>query len=173
MTRFFIEASPYGDPMWRGAYPEFTYPNQSKKPPAKPDARVYQAPNLTLPHGMNSQRLGGRLGLLNTLDEQRAKLEASASVVGYDSNRQQAISLLTDHKIRHALDVTNADTAMQERYGANSFGWSLLMAKRLVKAGLIWYRLTLGIMKHGIRMVTHFIASKRNSSHQLTACFVP
>ena len=141
---FFIEASPYGDPMWRGAYPEFTYPNQSKKPPAKPDARVYQAPNLTLPHGMNSQRLGGRLGLLNTLDEQRAKLEASASVVGYDSNRQQAISLLTDHKIRHALDVTNADAAMQERYGANSFGWSLLMAKRLVKAGVNMVQVNLG-----------------------------
>ena len=54
---------------------------------------------LTLPHGMNSRRLGGRLGLLNTLDGQREKLENSANVLGYDSNRQQAISLLTDHKI--------------------------------------------------------------------------
>ena len=130
--------------MWRGAYPEYTYPNQSKKPPAKADARVYQAPNLTLPHGMNSRRLGGRLGLLNTLDGQREKLENSANVLGYDSNRQQAISLLTDHKIRHAVDVTNADEKTQERYGANSFGWSLLMAKRLVKAGVNMVQVNLG-----------------------------
>ena len=46
---FFIEASPYGDPFWRGAYPEYTFPNQSKKPPKSPDERVYQAPNLSLP----------------------------------------------------------------------------------------------------------------------------
>ena len=38
----FIEASPYGDPMWRGAYPEFTFPNVAKKPPANPDRRVFR-----------------------------------------------------------------------------------------------------------------------------------
>src|SRR4029078_8489589 len=36
---FFIETSPYGDPMWRGAYPEYTFPNQSRNPPANPDDR--------------------------------------------------------------------------------------------------------------------------------------
>ena len=44
---WFIEASPYGNPFWRGAYPEYTFPNESKKPPATPDDRVYQAPNLS------------------------------------------------------------------------------------------------------------------------------
>ena len=42
---FFIEASPYGDPFWRGAYPEYTFPNTSKKPPETLNDRVYQAPN--------------------------------------------------------------------------------------------------------------------------------
>ena len=32
---FFIEASPYGNPFWRGAYPEFTFANETKKPPAE------------------------------------------------------------------------------------------------------------------------------------------
>ena len=43
---FFIEASPYGNPFWRGAYPEFTFPNLTKKPPEGRDERVYQAPSL-------------------------------------------------------------------------------------------------------------------------------
>src|SRR5262249_58983222 len=53
----FIEASPYGNPMWRGAYPEYTFPNSSRQPPATPDDRVFQAPNITPSPGMTSDPL--------------------------------------------------------------------------------------------------------------------
>src|SRR5262249_40509648 len=53
----------------------------------------------------------------------------------FDHDRQSAISLLADPKVRQAIDVTHADAQDQERYGRNSFGWSLLMAFRLVEAG--------------------------------------
>jgi hypothetical protein len=141
---FFIEASPYGDPMWRGAYPEYTFPNQTKKPPAAPDARVYQAPSLTLPAGLDRRRLRGRFGLLAHLDRQRRELEQSAELHDYDRNRQAAVSLLADGKIRDAIDVTHAEDAVQERYGRNSYGWSLLMAFRLVEAGVPLVQVNLG-----------------------------
>jgi len=133
---FFIEASPYGNPRWRGAYPEYTFPSSSIKPPKTPDARVYQAPSLSLPEGMNFRRLNSRIGLLQTIDQQRRALEQSASVQDYDRHRESAISLLADPTIRNAFDVTKADDKIQERYGRNSFGWSLLMAYRLVEAGV-------------------------------------
>ena len=141
---FFIEASPYADPMWRGAYPEYTFPNQTKKPPKQPDARVYQAPNLKLPHSLTTNRLGDRLSLLNHIDDQRRALERSANVQGYDGQRQRVISMLTDPVVRKAFDVTNADPKTQEKYGANSFGWSILMAYRLVKAGVNMLQVNLG-----------------------------
>jgi len=141
---FFIEASPYGDPMWRGAYPEYTFPNQAKKPPKDPDARVYQAPNLKLPHGMTSGRFRGRLGLLDSIDQQRRDLERSATVQGYDAQRERVVSMLVDPKVRRAFDVTSASPKMQERYGANSFGWSLMMAYRLVEAGVNLVQVNLG-----------------------------
>ena len=141
---FFIEASPYGDPMWRGAYPEYTFPNLSKKSPKQPDQRVYQAPNLKLPHEMTSGRFGNRLDLLNSLDQQRKHLEESATVQSYDRQRHRVISMLADQKVRRAFDVTNADARTQERYGANSFGWSLLMAYRLVEAGVNLVQVNLG-----------------------------
>ncbi len=141
---FFIEASPYADPMWRGAYPEYTFPNQSKKPPKQADARVYQAPNLKLPHSLTTNRLGERLSLLNHIDDQRRALERSANVQGYDGQRQRVISMLTDPVVRKAFDVTNADPKTQEKYGANSFGWSILMAYRLVKAGVNMLQVNLG-----------------------------
>ena len=141
---FFVEASPYGDPMWRGAYPEFTFANQTKKPPDSPDARVYQAPNLKLALDMNLKRLDARLQLLNSIDDQRKQLDQSGEAQAYDRERQSAIDMLIDGRVRSAFDVTRTDLKIQERYGRNSFGWSLLMAYRLVVAGVPLVQVNLG-----------------------------
>jgi hypothetical protein len=141
---FFIEASPYGNPFWRGAYPEFTFPNETKKAPKEPDARVYQAPNITLSPDLNLGRVNNRISLLNELDRQRSELERSAAAQSYDDHRQSAISLLAAKEVRRAFDVTNADQETQIRYGRNSFGWSLLMAFRLVEAGVNLVQVNLG-----------------------------
>jgi hypothetical protein len=141
---FFIEASPYGNPFWRGAYPEYTFPNQTKKPPASLDDRVFQAPSLTLSPGMSVGRLHNRTEMLRELDRQRGDLERSAMSLRFDRHRESAISLLASPGVRHAFDVTKADEKTQERYGRNSFGWSLLMAFRLVEAGVNLVQVNLG-----------------------------
>lgn len=141
---FFIEASPYGNPFWRGAYPEYTFANETKKPPASADDRVFQAPNITLSPDMSLGRITSRVDLLADLDRQRGVLEQSAGTQRYDEHRQSAISLLAAPEVRRAFDVTRADAKMQERYGRNSFGWSLLMAYRLVEAGVNLVQVNLG-----------------------------
>ena len=141
---FFVEATAYGDPFWRGAYPEYTFHQLPKQDATTPTPTVFQAPNLKLAAGMNRRRLDGRLNLLGTIDEQRRSLEQSAEVVQYDRQRQSAVSLLASQDIRRAFDVTNADAKTQERYGCNSFGWSLLMAYRLVEAGVNLVQVNLG-----------------------------
>jgi Protein of unknown function (DUF1501) len=140
----FIEASPYGNPLWRGAYPEYTFPNSAKQPPRTPDARVFQAPNITLSPGLSAERLTGRLDLLREVDAQRHSLESAATTQSFDQHRQSAISLLADPRVRRAFDVTRADPRTQERYGRNSFGWSLLMAFRLAEAGVNMIQVNLG-----------------------------
>lgn len=141
---FFIEASPYGDPFWRGAYPEFTFANQTKLPPKSPDSRIYQAPNIALSPDLSLGRVNRRVELLSELDRQRNDLERSAASQSYDEHRQSAISLLASPGVRKAFDVTNADEPTQLRYGRNSFGWSLLMAFRLVQSGVNLVQVNLG-----------------------------
>ncbi len=141
---FFIEATNYGDPFWRGAYPEYTFHQLPKKDPTSTTPTVFQAPNLKLAVGMNSKRLNGRLDLLGSLNAQRDELEQSADVVQYDRQRQSTVSLLASKNIRWAVDVTKADAKTQQRYGRNSFGWSLLMAYRLVKSGVNLVQVNLG-----------------------------
>ena len=71
-------------------------------------------------------------------------MQQRAERTDYDRFRQAAISLLADPAVKRAMDVTNAAVDEQERYGRNSFGWSLLMAKRLVEVGVNLIQVNLG-----------------------------
>ena len=76
--------------------------------------------------------------------KQQRHLEETASGGDYDRIRQSVISLMADSKVREAFDVRKADPKILERYGDNSFGWSLLMARRLVEAGVNLVQVNLG-----------------------------
>jgi hypothetical protein len=136
-----VEASPY-EPLAYGAYPEYEFDHQQRPLPAK--KRHFQAPNLSLPEDLAANRFGRRLDLLALVDRQRRDLEGLANVEHFDQFRQGVVSMLTDPKVRHAFDVTRADVKTQDRYGRNAFGWSLLMARRLVEAGVNLVQVNLG-----------------------------
>ena len=46
--------------------------------------------------------------------------------------------------MRHAFDVRTADPKTLARYGDNSFGWSLLMTRRLVETGVNMVQVNMG-----------------------------
>ena len=137
---WFVEASPFNGTTY-GAYPEFGFHHE--RGAEQPDFD-FQAPNLALPEDLGKPRLAGRLNLLKVVEQQRRRLERAAEIEEFDRHRQQAISLLADSKTQRAFDVQNADARTLERYGANSFGWSLLMAYRLVEAGVNLVQVNLG-----------------------------
>lgn len=138
---WFIEASPFNAKTY-GAYPDYEFHFVSGREHSK--NLVFQAPNLSLPEGLTRSRLGVRRELLDLIESQRRDLERFATTENFDRSRQGAISLLTDNNIQRAFDVTHADAKVQERYGRNAFGWSLLMAKRLVEAGVNLVQVNLG-----------------------------
>jgi hypothetical protein len=138
---WFIEASPF-DPLGYGAYPEYGFDHQER--PNRPKEKVFQAPSLALPEGMARGRLDDRLSLLQRIDAQRRGLERAANVGSFDAFRQGAVAMLVDPRVRTAFDVTRAPEKVQERYGRNAFGWSLLMARRLVEAGVNLVQVNLG-----------------------------
>lgn len=135
-----IQASPFQTAAY-GAYPEFSFDHQQRD---KKDPRLFQAPQLNLPEGLGMKQVQGRLQLLETLRHQRQTLAGFAETQQFDRLRQDAISLLTDPKIHKTLDVTHADPQDLDRYGRNSFGWSLLMARRLVASGVNLVQVNLG-----------------------------
>ncbi|MEO8496025.1 MAG: DUF1501 domain-containing protein [Planctomycetota bacterium] len=104
---------------------------------------IFDVPTLTLPDGGYS-RFAGRIGLLDYIHQQQRSLVRLAEVGKFDRQRQQAANVLADPTTSSAFDIENADDATQQRYGKNKFGLSLLMAKRLVEAGVKYVQVNLG-----------------------------
>src|SRR4029078_13152409 len=63
---------------------------------------------------------------------------------GLDQYREAAASLLTNSKVRDAFSLEKVSAAQLDRYGRNSFGWSLLMARRLLETGISLVQVNLG-----------------------------
>lgn len=138
---WFIEASPFCSTSY-GAYPEYEFDHIAGE--RVKSGLKFQAPNLNLPDQMITSRMDRRLEMLRTLEEQHQQLDTAATVGAFSQYRQAAVSLLLDPKVKSAFDVTQADPSIQDRYGRNSFGWSCLMARRLVKAGVGLVQVNLG-----------------------------
>lgn len=138
---WFIEASPY-NPKSYGAYPDYEF--HFVRGRERNNDLKFQAPNLSLPQDLSRLRLADRDGLRAMLDQQRRGLDQAASTASFDRHRQAAISLLTDSSVQRAFDVHNAEPKTLDRYGRNAFGWSLLMARQLVQAGVNLVQVNLG-----------------------------
>ena len=57
---FIIQSTQYGDPFWRGAYPEYTFHQLPKINPTSEPPKVFQAPKLNLLAELSKQRFDSR-----------------------------------------------------------------------------------------------------------------
>src|SRR5262249_50503749 len=142
---WFIETTdkPHAYHAYSGAFPRYLFDLHKGRPSDKDDWR-FEVANLTLPEGILGPRQRQRLTLLGLVERQQRQLDETAAVASYDRIRQSALSLLTSPQVRHAFDVRKSDPRTLARYGDHSFGWSLLMARRLVEAGVNLVQVNLG-----------------------------
>lgn len=140
-----IEATdkPHAYHSYSGAFPTYLF-NLHKGELADKLNWRFEVPNISLPEGVLEPRFRERMELLNVVEEQRRQLQERPAFAAYDSARESAMSLMADPKIRQAIDVRKADPKILERYGDNSFGWSLLMARRLVEVGVNLVQVNMG-----------------------------
>lgn len=100
-----------------------------------PAAKEYRPLSLTIPKGLNPKRMGERLSLAKQLEFKTEMLEESLAR-RFDHLQKSAYELVVDGKVRHALDLNQEPDSLRDRYGRNRFGQSLLLARRLVEAGV-------------------------------------
>ncbi len=128
---------------YSGAFPNYLF-NLHDGVASDKDGWKFEVPFLSLQEGILEKRFRNRLALLKTIDQQRRELDQAANVANYSRIQQGVVSLMNDPKVRSAFDVRHADPKVLDRYGDNSFGWSLLMARRLIEAGVNMVQVNLG-----------------------------
>jgi len=101
-----------------------------------PQDAAFAVAELQLREGINADRLDDRKSLLASVNRQRAELAWLAETFGLTSQQHTAFHMLTSGKIAEAFSIHREPKAMRERYGRHKFGQSLLLARRLVEAGV-------------------------------------
>lgn len=86
--------------------------------------------------GLPPLRLKQRQSLLRQVEEQFAAAQRGEAVKLYDGYQQQAFELLTSSKAREAFAIEQEPATIRDKYGRHSWGQSVLLARRLVEAGV-------------------------------------
>ncbi|MCP4512942.1 MAG: DUF1501 domain-containing protein [Fuerstiella sp.] len=100
-----------------------------------PSKKDYRPLSLSPPDGVSGSRMTMRIDLSRQLDSAAAFLEREVSQ-RHDHLQQVALDLVASGKIRKALKLSEEPDAVRDRYGRNRVGQSLLLARRLVEAGV-------------------------------------
>ena len=101
--------------------------------PASPGYRVEE---FALPIDVSADRLEGRRSLLDALNAKLAGAEQAGSFRGYGAISQRAFDIFASSGARRAFDLRDEDEGLRSRYGTSQFGQSVLLARRLVEAGV-------------------------------------
>ena len=105
---------------------------------------VFSSNTLNISGESSRTRLSHRLSLLESLERRSFPRISSTEALAHDSLRARAASMVMSSRVRDALNVFTERDVVQDRYGRNKFGWSLLLTRRLLEAGVNMIQVSLG-----------------------------
>ncbi|HJZ54801.1 MAG TPA: DUF1501 domain-containing protein [Gemmataceae bacterium] len=103
-----------------------------------PNSSGFKVRDVVLPEGLTADRFETRTDLRSEVDKfQRITDKAAGDpAMALDEHYQQALDLMNSKEAQAAFDIGREPERVRERYGRNSFGQRLLLARRLVEAGV-------------------------------------
>lgn len=109
-----------------------------------PASGNFQVRDLKLPGGVDETRFGKRRKMLDIVNTHFRETEKADSLDAMDSFYQRAYSMISSQKAREAFDINKEDPKLRDAYGRNTAGARMLLARRLVEAGVRFVTLTYG-----------------------------
>jgi hypothetical protein len=101
-----------------------------------PCAARMQIEGLSLAGGMTEVRLAERGNLLEQYDRSFTSSLSNPAVEEVVRMHERAFSLIHSGASREAFEIEQESALMRDRYGRHKFGQSVLMARRLIEAGV-------------------------------------
>jgi hypothetical protein len=114
-----------------GAHYAPIFVGSTENNPSKPD---FKAPDVFT--SAEPERLLGRRDLLDALHQARSMDSRTSESPDWHSLHHRAFDLATAPETRQAFDLQREPVTVRERYGLHPLGQNLLLARRLVEAGV-------------------------------------
>jgi hypothetical protein len=111
---------------------------------ADPANNGFRVQDLNLPSGVDMARFERRRSALDAVNAHFQSKQNADAINAMDTFYQRAYSLISSEKAREAFNIDAEDAALRDRYGRNTAGQRLLMARRLVEAGVRFVSVTYG-----------------------------
>lgn len=115
---------------------------------ADPAAGGFKVRDLNLAQGVDEARFAERREMRAVVDSHFSSLEKSDALDGMDAFYQRAYAMMSSDHARAAFDLKQENNKLRDDYGRNAAGQRLLLARRLVEAGVRFVSLTYGGWDH-------------------------
>jgi len=106
-----------------------------------PNAPGFRMDSYRLPDDADPARMAQRRRLLDRIGE------ASGGEDPFRRHQERAFEMLTSGRVAEAFRLERESDRVRDRYGRNQFGQSLLLARRLVQAGVPVIQANMGIVQ--------------------------
>ncbi len=101
-----------------------------------PNHADFKVDALSLSPGIDVPRLDKRQHLLGELNKQQQRIADIGASRRLTNEQDLAFTMLTSSKLAQAFDLKRESDATRDRYGRHTTGQSLLLARRLIQAGV-------------------------------------
>ncbi|SPE51573.1 conserved hypothetical protein [Verrucomicrobia bacterium] len=115
---------------------------------ADPARGNFKVRDLNLPASVDEKRFAERREMRAVVDAHFSALEKSDALEGMDSFYARAYAMVSSDKAREAFDLKKEPDKLRDSYGRNAAGQRMLLARRLVEAGVRFVSLTYGGWDH-------------------------
>lgn len=114
-----------------------------------PGRAGFQVKDLLLPPGVDDDRFYKRQRIRETVDEHFRKIASKAEALGaMDKFYERAYGMISSPAAREAFDIGKESEGTKSKYGQNEAGMRLLLARRLIEAGVRFTTVSYGGWDH-------------------------
>jgi hypothetical protein len=109
-----------------------------------PAAGGFKVQDLGLPGGVDDSRFTTRKNMLSAVNDHFNKKEKADGLAAMNTFYDRAYSLISSQAAREAFNIEAEPAPVRDEYGRNTAGARMLLARRLVQAGVRLVNLTYG-----------------------------
>ncbi len=134
-----------------------------------PNEANYKVQDVSPNGDQSSKRAVRRETLLKTVDGLANKIQGNDQIATYDEFQQRATAMLISTEAKKAFDINSESDKLRDRYGRNTPGQSMLMARRLIESGVRFVTVNYGGWDHHAKIFDSLDKKLPEFDHSVSA----